>query len=336
LTGCDAGIHDFITVHGFHGGTRPGNETRGDVVWLRHSASGVEFVSHGGKIDVAVTQGDLLHKNDPRVFPRVAFYVNGERVIDDVIDISEKIFSLDVEKEAVCKIIKLSEGHMSTAGVRLLRVESPVTPVPERDLLIEFIGDSITTGYGVDGSRDDHFTTATQDVTKTYAYKTAQALNAGLRIAAVSGSGVVSGSTADGTKNPHHIMPLYYDWDNPPARPPDIIVINLGTNDAGYTRRDAAREAEFTEAYAAFLQRLRGLYPEAKIVCALGIMGDGLYRAMEEAVGVFGDKNTVLLRFDNQQAEDGYGSGWHPSETTHEKAAGKLIELLREIMQFPH
>lgn len=44
---------------------------------------------------------------------------------------------------------------------------------------MEFIGDSITCGYGVDDpDKEHHFKTATEDVTKAYAYKTALALNA--------------------------------------------------------------------------------------------------------------------------------------------------------------
>jgi lysophospholipase L1-like esterase len=298
------------------------------VVYCHHSASGLQFYFEGETLRVTLAQGRLLYQNDPRLLPRVAFYVNGERVIDDLLDVPQKTYTLTTQGRV--EIVKLSEGHMSGLVIQAIETDGTVTPVPQRDKLIEFIGDSITVGYGVDASRDDSFSTATQDVTKAYAYKAAQALNADLRIQAVSGAGVVSGSTATGEKQPDHVMPLYYDWESSQnqARPPDLIVINLGTNDASYTRRQPAREAEFTQAYADFLQRLRDLYPNAAIICALGIMGDDLYEAMAQAVVLFDDKNTSLLRFDTQRPEDGYGADWHPSEATHDKAARRLVDFI--------
>ena len=57
--------------------------------------------------------------------------------------------------------------------------EGSAETLPEKPLKIEVIGDSITCGYGVDDEDENHqFTTATEDVTKAYAYKTAKALDA--------------------------------------------------------------------------------------------------------------------------------------------------------------
>ena len=74
---------------------------------------------------------------------------------------------------------------------------------------IEFIGDSITAGYGVDDEVKEHgFSTATEDVTKTYAYKTAAALQADYSIVAYSGHGIISGYTGDGEKNTGLLIPI--------------------------------------------------------------------------------------------------------------------------------
>ena len=65
-------------------------------------------------------------------------------------------------------------------------------------------------------------------------------------------------------------------------------------------------------------------------------MGDGLYPYIESAVDSYiketGDKNISCMRFDVQDVNtDGYASDWHPTEATHEKAAKKLTEHIREL-----
>ena len=49
----------------------------------------------------------------------------------------------------------------------------------EKDIKIEFIGDSITCGYGIDEMNEKgYFSTATENFTKSYAYITAENLGA--------------------------------------------------------------------------------------------------------------------------------------------------------------
>ena len=120
--------------------------------------------------------------------------------------------------------------------------------------MIEFVGDSITCGYGVDDENyEHHFSTKTEDVTKAYAYKAAEALNADYSMVAISGYGIISGYTEGDEPIPEQTIPQYYDtlgfsyggfgaskpqdikWDFT-KRQPDIIVINLGTNDSSYIK----------------------------------------------------------------------------------------------------
>ena len=95
-----------------------------------------------------------------------------------------------------------------------------VTPGKEREFKIEFVGDSITCGYGVDDPvKEHHFKTSTEDATKTYAFKTAQALNADWSFVSVSGWGIISGYTGDAKKNANSVIPRVYDklgfsWGN--------------------------------------------------------------------------------------------------------------------------
>ena len=102
---------------------------------------------------------------------------------------------------------------ISTAGIQEIRVNSVdgIHPTQNSARKIEIIGDSITAGYGVDDVKENGFSTATEDVTKTYAYKTAAALQADYSVVAYSGHGIVSGYTGNGEKNTGLLVPNNYD-----------------------------------------------------------------------------------------------------------------------------
>ncbi|MCM1578785.1 MAG: GDSL-type esterase/lipase family protein [Ruminococcus sp.] len=330
------------------------------TLWLGHTDSGVEFMFTGTSASVTFT-GD---KNAPTEwgkdsYARYAVYVDGERVFDDLMTEAERtveLCSFDEEKETRVKILKISECANSTIGIKSLDVTGTgkIAPTEEKELKIEFIGDSITCGYGVDDEvKENHFSTATEDGTKTYAFKTAEALDADYSMVSFSGHGIVSGYTTQGKAVKEQCVPDYYakagrsygasadfsmqdiDWDFT-AFTPDIVVINLGTNDASYTGGSLELMREYTDGYIEFLGQVRENNPDAYILCTLGIMGNTLYPDMEAAVIEFtedtGDEKVGTLLFDVQSAEDGYAADWHPTEATHAKAAEKLTEKVREII----
>lgn len=333
-----------------------------DTLWMAFSGSGAEF-QFTGKKAVITFQGDSasLRVGNVDNHARIAIYVNGERVVDDMIDRAEKSYTIvesDTAEECTIQILKLSETAMSTVGIKRIEADADavIQPAPERDYLIEFIGDSITCGYGVDDEdRNHHFSTRTEDVTKTYAYKTAEAFHADYSMVSISGYGVISGYTADGNeKVTAQTLPQYYEklgfsygqylgqvpqdysWDFS-GREPDLIVVNLGTNDDSYTLTDGERQEEFQTAYAAFIGQIRSCNPNAEIVCTLGIMGDRLYPYVERAVEAYtaetGDERVAAMKFDVQSASDGYAADWHPTEATHQKAAEKLTAYIEELLK---
>lgn len=321
------------------------------------SGTGAEFTFNGTKCSVAVTgDSNALSPSDENK-ARVAVYVNGERVIDDMVDKIEEVYDVfesDTPQDVTVSIVKLSESPMSTIAIKEIRATgSKIAPTPDKDLLIEFIGDSITCGYGVDDpDKDHHFATSTEDVTKAYAYKTAEALNADYSMVSFSGYGIISGYTND-KKVEAQTVPQFYtklgyswatngsfvpanvEWDFS-KRQPDVIVLNLGTNDDSYTKTDSAKQEEYCAAYTEFIKKIRANNPDAKILCVLGIMGDRLFDYVQLAVYNYteetGDTNVSAMKFDVQSADDGYAADWHPSETTHQKAADKLAAEIKNIL----
>jgi hypothetical protein len=331
-----------------------------DALWIALSGGGIEFTFTGKKVELTLGGDQIATTEDNHA--RIGIYVNGERVIDDLINKPRKIYTLldsDEERTATIRVVKLSEAPMSTFSIPEIRTDegAVIQPTPESIRKIEFVGDSITAGYGVDDEDEEHhFSTGTEDVTKTYAYKTAQELEADYSIVAYSGYGIISGYTAGDQKVTSQLVPTYYDkvgmsygrfggtlqvesigWDFSKFVP-DLIVINLGTNDDSYAKDHADRQAEYAEQYIEFLKKVRSHNANATILCTLGIMGDRLFPMVERAVAEYtklmGDTNVDTFKFDVQSADDGYAADWHPTEATQTKAAAKLSAKIRELMRW--
>ncbi len=327
----------------------------GNVLWCGFSGTGAAFTVTGTKCTVTIAGCDnAAGMKDP---PRIAIYRDGERVADELVDRMEKtytVFEEDTEVTADIRIVKLSECAHSVCGIKSVDTDGTVAPAPARDMLIEFVGDSITCGYGVDDEvKEHHFSTSTEDCTKAYAIKTAEKLDADWSLVSLSGYGIISGYSDGKVQQKNQVIPKYYDkfgfsyssfggkkcdsipWES--AVHPDIVVINLGTNDASWVKTEPDRKEEFTKAYRAFIEHIREVHPDAHIICSLGIMGDQLYSCIEEAVYYYtedtGDSKVYAFRFDPQNASDGYAADWHPTEATHEKAAEKLAGFIgQEVM----
>ena len=147
----------------------------GEKLFCALSGSGADFTFNGTKCSVTVTgDSNAINASNADNQARVAIYVNGERVIDDMVDNIQEtydVFESDTPKDVTISIVKLSESPMSTIGIKEIKATgSKIAPTPNKDLFIEFIGDSITCGYGIDDpDKDHHFSTKTEDVTKAYA-----------------------------------------------------------------------------------------------------------------------------------------------------------------------
>lgn len=246
-------------------------------------------------------------------------------------------------------ITKITESFVGSA--QLFDITStegrPLVPTPPPFARnIEFIGDSITCGYG----DDDHgphgadgqcsFSPATEDESLTYATRAAAALDAGHTAIAWSGIGVYrsyDGSTTDQ-------MPILWRraladdatsaWDFRVI--PDVVVINLGTND--FAHGDPG--APFVTAYVGFLADIRSKYPAARIIATLSPMitditirtpaAQAIHNAVETRNDA-GDANVTYFEFDPQLASDGYGCDFHPSVTTHQKMSKKLVPVIKAL-----
>jgi lysophospholipase L1-like esterase len=204
---------------------------------------------------------------------------------------------------------------------------------------LEVIGDSISAGYGNEGTLPCAFEAKTENHYLSYGALAARALGAELYSEAWSGIGMLRNNDGSTTGT----MPERYprtlpertasSWDFS-AYVPDAVVINLGTND--FAKGDPA--LAFQTAYTTFVTDLRGHYPNARFYLAVGSMLGGAEYDKAKAYldGVvaarkaLGDSNLVVLPFATQDGtNDEFGCDYHPSLKTHQKMADKLVATLK-------
>ncbi len=338
-----------------------------NIYWCALSGSGFECRFKGRELTLKLVGDKAAEiKNNDENWARYAVYVNGIRTVEGLLDQAVKYVPVicatkySEEVEAEIKFIKLSECAMSTVGICPVECDGVMTPVPAKPLRLEIIGDSITCGYGVDEySPEAHFRTATEDFTKGYAYKTARLLDADVRAFSISGWGIISGyvDSPDKPRLTGQLLPPYYtktgfsyqrfddrdgfapqdiEWDFS-GYTPDVVVINLGTNDNSWCTGHEDRYEIYTREYEKFLETVHRCSPKSKILCIMGIMLDEIYPAMEKAVEMFREKTgwqeIYTAKFTPHDGSLGYAADWHPSPATHDKAAAVLAEKIREIMK---
>ncbi len=206
---------------------------------------------------------------------------------------------------------------------------------------IEFIGNSITCGFGTEADNAEApFTYDTENHCLSYAYLTARELNANFNMVCRSGIGIYRNAGSPREGDAEKTMPDEYDytmlydhsvpWDHTRFSP-DIICINLGTNDTSGGNYDIER---FENRYNGFLDHLRQLHPDAKIVLLTGSMMHG--RELDDVKGVLdrlAKSREGVYRFDMtpQDGEAGYGAGYHPSAAQSRKMAAELTPFLWSI-----
>ncbi len=216
----------------------------------------------------------------------------------------------------------------------------------EKERRIEFIGDSITAGYGVEGqSPTCVYSPETENAALTYAAQTAEQLDAAYSIAAISGVGVVRNYNSDGGMSAGTMLTYYgrtlaneavedwvfTDWV------PDAVVINLGTNDFSTTPHPAGEV--FLSGYTNLIFKVRERNPEAHIFAVAGplMVGpaeDTIRSVVTQMNERLGDERVHFVPIENRlelTAVD-FGCDWHPNESGQAKIAAQLAPAMAGVL----
>lgn len=265
------------------------------------------------------------------------------------------LFRWESARTVTVRLLKRSESGYGNTGVTGFSTDAAfLTPTAGLPRRIQFIGDSITCGFGCEQKDGELFDTAGENCCAAYAIRTAQMLKADWHLIAQSGIGVYSSCVEEGAVQPNTqcLMPFLYRytdlscdmirgwapeiWDSSRWQP-QLVVINLGTNDALFAGDHPDRVRKFGEAYAAFLRQAAAANPGAQLLGIMGVMDARLCKEAQRCVDALNAEGLPVHFYWQtlQKAEDGIGAAGHPNVITHEKSAEELAEVIRSLMHWP-
>ena len=273
-------------------------------------------------------------------------------IVDDV---CTHIIRTDTDKKAyilatnlksgrhIVSLFKRTEGTMG--NTRFYGFELPagtrVLPAKRNKLKMEFYGNSITSGFSIEDAIGDSKSAQFFNNYLSYAALTARHYNADYYCISKSGIGLLVSWFPV-------IMPELFDRVDPEndslkwdfnSYTPDIVVINLMQNDSWLVKMPAhpqfkARfgsvppdEQTIIRAYQRFVASIRGKYPNASIICALGSMdatkeGSPWPGYIVSAVKEMNDKKVYTFFFPFKNATG------HPKVKDHQIMADSLVSFI--------
>jgi len=245
------------------------------------------------------------------------------------------------------EIFKLTEesfGKTYFCGFVLANGKTIIEIPNKREHLIEFIGNSITCGYGNEGVNGaGSFGPTTQNHYLTYAAITSRSFNARHLAVCKSGIGIyrnyggpVTGS-ADCMPNYYQriflndAFPVYKFTDKP-----DLICIDLGTNDFSTGNGDSTL---FVNNYLKFIDQLQLKNNGSEILCLIGPMMSGgdltkiknFTKYIVSAANLKNKGKVSMFEMSQQTGSLGLGIDYHPTVAQHLKNAKELITYISTL-----
>jgi lysophospholipase L1-like esterase len=235
----------------------------------------------------------------------------------------------------ICKDTESNIGYVDFIGFKCEKLLS-VPAKPKRK--IEYFGDSITSGTGMDLSvipcgkgqwYDQH------NAYMSYGALTSRSLDAQWQLTALAGVGLVHSCCKMNV-----VMPQIYDkvflrndtilW-NFDRYTPDVVTICLGQNDG--PKQDST---VFCGAYVNLIKAIRAHYPKADIICLTSPMGDQTLTTVMKKyltgitanLNAAGDKKVYKYFFSKQYHN---GCGGHPDLDEHKLIAAELTAYIKQL-----
>jgi predicted amidohydrolase YtcJ/lysophospholipase L1-like esterase len=249
----------------------------------------------------------------------------------------------------VSKATESAIGYVEFTGFNCHEL-LPAPEKPERK--IEFIGNSITCGTGLDLSGIPCDSADWYDQHNAYLAfgpLLARRLNAQWLLSSVSGIGIERNWNGIGPTMPQVYQNTYLGSDSAKlwdfsSYVPDLVVVSLGTNDFsdgdGKIPRALPDSTKFITAYLQFLKTIRRNYPQAVICCVSSPVMQGeksriLRQYLELIVDSMHDQenDARVTKFFFAKIYD-HGCNSHPDRREHEQMADELEPFLKQVMQW--
>ena len=342
------------------------NVMQEDALRLYWPGSGLDFVFQGTWLEVSLSADYAMFS------PWVSIEIDGEwiaRMPMPVGRIQVPILTFtDPNVSHRVRIVKdiqpMQDDVRHCLLVTGLLVEGEIRMPDRRNLCLEFVGDSLTTGEGSIGAKMEmDWIPAWNAAFNAFPYMTAKKLNADYRIVSQSGWGIRSAWD----NNRRNIVPRIYpeicgpQGNHDPydftSRPADAVIINLGTNDSGAFQQPAWQDPESGETFKEqlledgtpdpacvraivedqkrFLTLVREKNPKAWILWCLGMIDGPLTDALRDGVEAFaketGDERVQFVLLP-EVAEETMGARQHPGRACHAQTAAVLAAKLEECL----
>lgn len=308
----------------------PRMEATADGIPCDWSASGIEFVATGkGDMTFALTVTTNMGAGKEGCFFRAyvdgAAYLNGESAYYEVKKGDATITLKNLpEGTHTIRLVKVTGYTLANTMLKSVSFDGTVaeTAPAAKNLLLEFVGDSICCGWGVIGDHKGAY--SDQDATMAYPYLIAEAMGADLSVMALSGQGLTVGNPGifAGYKyaSPNRSMKTEYGF----ARKADYSILNVGTNDAFQNLSAADFEAKL-KAFIAVVREKNGA--DCRIVLVGGMMKteyNDIIKRVTHELGGAAEKYYVYIA-------DQAAGGNHPTEAEHREYAELLGGMLDAI-----
>ncbi len=317
------------------------NRNQGEV---RFDWSGVYIQFNIRSTELAVRMSDTGH-NYYNVFVD-----NQSPVIIDVKSDTTILISAELgTRNHKVQIYKRTEGNQGTGTFKGILISDRGEMLPWKDIpsrKMEFIGNSITCGYGTEGlSKSERWKPSTENNYQSYASVMARAFKADYHIVAHSGMGVVRNYGYREKVSPDAMPGRFnrvYDekelplWNFKQWRP-DLVVINLGTND--FSTQPFPDKAVFKKGYEKLINEVRKQYGDLPVFCLVGPMTDEpCYSYVKEMVedfrSVYQKKNVYFVGIPTylMVPDQDVGSDSHPNYSGQKKMAAHVLPVIAGIM----
>ncbi|HKG91494.1 MAG TPA: SGNH/GDSL hydrolase family protein [Gemmatimonadaceae bacterium] len=252
--------------------------------------------------------------------------------------------------EHTLALSKATEGQNGRNRLVAVYADELLRPAPLPARRIEFIGNSITAGYGLDPRPIACKQGTWYDQTHAwlaYGPRVARRLNAQWMLSAVSGIGMVRNWNSPGPVMPRVYGGVYMEYADTLSAwdfgryTPDLVVIALGTNDfsdgGGPTPRPALDGDAFVRDYTRFVATVRARYPRARIMLLDSPMLDAAKRQRQSDYlrrviadrAAAGDSAITRFAFENRYTS---GCDGHPDLDEHVRMADALEPAVRAWM----
>ena len=337
-----------------------------DYMYLGWTDTGVKFRYVGCEL-IALLEGicgteKSETEKDREIWPYLAVFVDDEEEPYKVFPVNKSsgqylLYSSEKEEEHIIILRKLTENPKGKIKIIDFLGDGQIKAIPKNknQLRIEFIGDSITCGFGnMSEDKDRAFYAEDENGWMSHAAIAGRMLNAEVELISYSGISVTTGMC--GEKWPIPDMASLYpytdcmvqeylhegilqEW-NFMNNPKDVVVLNLGTNDAVVIDQGediSGGIRRFEEDYYHLLEMIRCKNgKDTWIVCALGPLDYYLYDNIQKVERHFAkekqDLRITCFKYGKTLLKEGIAPCNHPTVQTQMRMAEEISGFIKECI----